>query len=505
MSDISPSMVASFSAARSDAAASPEKKRRTLSGRVEIGPGMDPKDNDALVAASGGVVKELKGPLDLLDVDGWTAVFEFVEVSVMVRAACKDFNVLACAKYDGDHVKAYATRLCAVGHSVELLAWAIENHCPTNELLWAVAEHGNVDAIEWLVKTQDCEEYGYMSRAMHLAAKGAHVEMIDWIHSRSERVGVDFKCTQACTGAARGGHTALLKTLRLELGCAWDCNTFVWAAKCGDMDMLQWMQKEGCPWNSCFFQCAASVGRFDVVKWARKMGCPWDWRLYVGAASGGHLHIMKWARQNGCSLSIKPEAKYLHTPMAAAAGNGSIETLKWLRNEGCPWDTITMDEAAGLGHLHVVKWLWNAACPCSDATMCRAAESGHLQVLKWLRSRGCPWHRIDFTQAVKYSGDLDMIKWMHANACPWGLNTFAMAARAGRIPVLNWLKSQGFSLQSSAWSNAILGGRRPVLNWLQAEGCPFNPAEATLAVNRKYGARNVVYLDPASLIREVFG
>lgn len=504
MSDISPCMVASYPTTRRDTAL-PLNEKRTLSRRMEVGPDMDPKDNDAPVAASKGVVKELTGPFDLLNVDGWAAVFEFVEVSVMVRATCKAFNELSYSKYDGDCVKAYVTRLCAVGHSVELLAWAIENHCPTRELIWAVAASGNVDAMEWLVSTQDCHTYGYISRAMHNAAKGAHVEMIKWIYRHPE---LRNNCVEACTGAARGGHTALLKMLRIGLGCEWNCNTFVWAASHGDMDMLQWMKEENCPWNSSVYPSAAAAGRFDVVKWARKMGCPWDWQLYTGAASGGHLDIMMWARENGCSLSIESDESYLYHPTSAAAASGNLEILKWLCNEGCLWHETTMDEAAGAGHLRVVEWLWDAKCPYSVATMCRAARSGHFEVVKWLHSRGCSLDQTVFTQAVKYSGNLDMMKWMRANTCPWGVNTFAMAARKGYLPVLDWLKSEGCPLGSSAWSKAIWGGRRSVLLWLQAQGCPFDSTMASSTVNRRYGSRgtdSVFYLDSTSLILDIFG
>jgi hypothetical protein len=95
--------------------------------------------------------------------------------------------------------------------------------------------------------------------------------------------------------AAESGNLDLVKYLNsIESICSY--RAMDWAAKCGRMEMLEWLhsnRSEGCTTGA--MDSAAEEGNFEIVKWLhfnRKEGCTkdaMDW-----AAEKGHLEIVKW-------------------------------------------------------------------------------------------------------------------------------------------------------------------------------------------------------------------
>jgi len=61
------------------------------------------------------------------------------------------------------------------------------------------------------------------------------------------------------------------------------------------------------------------------------------------AARNGQLHVLEWLKEIGCRWDVYTSAK--------AAVNGHLQTLKWLREQGCTWDKRTCKAAAGQGDL----------------------------------------------------------------------------------------------------------------------------------------------------------
>ena len=58
-------------------------------------------------------------------------------------------------------------------------------------------------------------------------------------------------------------------------GCPWDETTCHNAAKGGHLEVLQWARQNGCPWNEWTCSYAAEGGHLEVLQWARENGCPW--------------------------------------------------------------------------------------------------------------------------------------------------------------------------------------------------------------------------------------
>lgn len=47
---------------------------------------------------------------------------------------------------------------------------------------------------------------------------------------------------------------------------------------------------------------AARSGNLEMLQWLRANGCPWDKETTLAAAEGGHLEILQWAHAMGCRL-----------------------------------------------------------------------------------------------------------------------------------------------------------------------------------------------------------
>ena len=78
----------------------------------------------------------------------------------------------------------------------------------------------------------------------------------------------------------------------------WSVEAVEQAAKGGHLEVVQWLRQNGCPWSSRTCYRVAERGHLDILKWARSQGppCPWDLWTCTWAAKEGHLDVLKWAR-----------------------------------------------------------------------------------------------------------------------------------------------------------------------------------------------------------------
>ena len=92
---------------------------------------------------------------------------------------------------------------------------------------------------------------------------------------------------KTCAYAAKGGDLQVLQHLR-AIGIPWDKRTCSFAAMGGRLEILQYARANGCPWSEYTCRNAASRGHLDILKYARVNGCPWDLWTCTAAAEGGH-------------------------------------------------------------------------------------------------------------------------------------------------------------------------------------------------------------------------
>ena len=338
------------------------------------------------------------------------------------------------------------------------------------DLVNCAAFQGSVEILRWLMEEKGWELNGLTGM---WAGTGGSVEVLEYL------VGMGYEFTsEACAGAARGGHLNALKFLRgLDPPCPWDWRTSEDAAKGGHLDVLKWARSQDppCPWSETTCSEAARNVHLEVLKWVRSQDppCPWDGRTCALAAKGGHLEVLKFLRGQD------PPCPWDEKTCFVAAGGGHLDVLKWSRDQDppCPWYEGTCAAAAGGGHLEVLKWLrsQDPPCPWSRGTCAYAAQGGHLEVLKWAPSQDppCSWGEWTCAEAAK-GGHLEVLKWLRAQEppCPWNEKTSSEAAWHGYLEVLKWARSQDPPCpwsRSMCRSAGLMKGHQHVIDWVDQQ------------------------------------
>ena len=219
------------------------------------------------------------------------------------------------------------------GH-LDMLRWAIENGCPYKPMLpETAAAYGDVRILEWF------ESHGIFKAYQKWILRGAPCE-------------IPRRKIALCNAAARGGH----------------------------MNTLQWAHARGCGWGPSTCALAAGRGNLDMLVWLREHGCPWDHNTCTQAIFGGHMSVLEWAADNGCDVrhfSVAHSAarhgdvailRFLRTKQAVfnymcctfAAMHDRLDALKWLREHGCTWDRQPCINNALPGS-ELIEWLRNQA------------------------------------------------------------------------------------------------------------------------------------------------
>jgi hypothetical protein len=219
------------------------------------------------------------------------------------------------------------------------------------------------------------------------AAAGGNLEMIRWLAGRGR---VPFEVFTYA--AATHGHLHVLQWAAAN-GCAAPANACLEASFAGHMHVLRWLvETQPRPWDEaldvhcCRF--AARRGDLPMLQLLRAHGCPWDAKTCDAAARKEHCHILAWVRGQD------PPCPWNADICTAAASAGSLASLQWLRAQEppCPWDEAACSAAAGSGALAVLQWLraQDPPCPWNRQVIAFARRGRHPAVIEWARENGCP-------------------------------------------------------------------------------------------------------------------
>lgn len=82
-------------------------------------------------------------------------------------------------------------------------------------------------------------------------------------------------------------------------------------------------------------------------------------------------------------------------------------------------------------------------------------------------------------------GRLDVLEWAHQERYPWGKKTCAAAARKGRLSILKWLRCQDppCPWDEDTCESAVQGAHLEILQWLRGQDppCPWNKSTCSTA------------------------
>jgi hypothetical protein len=255
-------------------------------------------------------------------------------------------------------------------------------------LFQAAAIHGNIDGLQYLLDrhfTLTVSEWRYEPTLICVIQNG-HFDVLKWMHLNDIIIS-DTNHEMIQLQAIQFGNIKIVEWIRsISTKRRLPSTACMYAARCGQLHMLQWLREQGCPLYDDTSLYATKYGHLHVLQWLHENGCPLYEHICTWAAKYGHLDVVQWAHEHGYPWDAET--------CQLAAWKGHLHVLQWLREHGCPWDEKTCSNAATEGHLHVLQWAHEHGCPWDKYTCFYADISDHLHVLKWALEHGCPpWDR----------------------------------------------------------------------------------------------------------------
>ena len=272
----------------------------------------------------------------------------------------------------------------------------------------AAAGGGSLNVLKYLVE----QGFAITNRALAAAAYGGHVHIFRWIHEHF----VDFRPgllaglgTGTLHAAARGGHIETMEYLRGR-GCRFSKRSSSVAAKAGRLHVLEYLLACGAEFNSETCEAAVLGGGLDTLKWLRNLDppCPWDTATFATACALGRVDILDYAYAGGCPYEITREFTYKHY----ATVPGHLDVLRWLNEHECTFSVDDSLTAVRCGHLEIVKWLFELGCPFHPTTCNEAAHRGFTKILKYAHQLGEPWvgmERYYHVHVMMYARELGFV------------------------------------------------------------------------------------------------
>ena len=217
-------------------------------------------------------------------------------------------------------------KMCTWKHE-RYTTFAVESACSHAALA------GNLKVLKHL-RAVSCE---WDEKTTTNAIQGGYLHILRWARSCNPPCPL---VENACDLAIKANDLDVLKWL-IEQGCMLELDhafdtwiTFHREDTCSTYNSnkhyLQFLYDSGCAVNETTMEYAARNGDLDMVQWLRNVtNCPWDASTCACAARGGHLHVLKWVRQNGCEWD--------GASIITAELSNHYETIEYVRDNGCPW------------------------------------------------------------------------------------------------------------------------------------------------------------------------
>ena len=100
-----------------------------------------------------------------------------------------------------------------------------------------------------------------------------------------------------------------------------------------------------------------------------------------------------------------------------------------------------------------------------------AASAGNLLAVKWLRAANYSWTNSTCVEAA-LGGHLAVLRWCLSNGCPADKRVCKAAAKHGDLEALKLARANGCPWSKSVCVKAAERGHLHVLKWALANGCP---------------------------------
>jgi hypothetical protein len=232
---------------------------------------------------------------------------------------------------------------------VQTLTTLCELGMPLSDIVVkAVAVSGRLDVLQHMLSDQQCSKPYNLS---HYAARSGNIDMLDWLRLQNW---CEFDVS-TCSAAAQAGKLAALQHL-IDTGCDWSKHyTAGRAASGGSMEVIEWLrQQQGVSINANVIAMAARTGQTAMCQHLRSTGCNWNVHACSKAAEGGHLDTLRWSRENECPWDARQVC-------INAARYGYTNILNYVLEQDDLLDAhllrATLNAAGSCNQLHTAQWL----------------------------------------------------------------------------------------------------------------------------------------------------
>lgn len=250
-------------------------------------------------------------------------------------------------------------------------------------------------------------------------------------------------------------------------------------AAAGDLQGVMFLRQHGARWSCRTTAAAAGAGQLGILLYLRAQNppCEWDITTCNAAAAAGHLDILQWCR------SQHPPTPWDESTCTAAASAGKLAVLQWLLKPYTPFRDIT--NCVGPNFSNSISE--NKQPQTSNPKICSKLQSGSQEFAGTCglrvcgRPAPCPWPVWLRCSVAARAGQLHVLVWLRANGAPWDAGVCAAAAAGGHLHVLRWLRSQSppCPLDSEACFEAASSGHLHILQYLRSQSPPADWDETT--------------------------
>lgn len=241
----------------------------------------------------------------------------------------------------------------------------------------------------------------------------------------------------------QGNVTLIQKILKLDIEKYYNNYVMYGAAKCNNVDVLEYMVTTGHLNLEDVNLFAAREGKFNILGWCIYIGFMFEFR------TTGYSETYNNALFN----SLVAEAPIYRGYHAARSGN--LDIVKDLYSV----DPASLDgvykSAISFGHLDILKFAYEKG----DRHVMSDFTCSHLHILEWLVSND---HvdvdlGIDTSEMVALTGNLESLQYLYSIDYPMDHNNiFANAVSSRNIEMMKWLDNVGCSFVIEPMDNASL-------------------------------------------------
>jgi len=228
------------------------------------------------------------------------------------------------------------------------------------------------------------------------------------------------------------------------------------AAKGGHLEILEWLVEKGITIRSSTWDFAAKRGHLEILKWLDSKNIPLGHKVGEYVAQHGYWHILEWFKQTKPDLIPQFWGRY---SFSHGVTSRSIETLEILKKEYCfsiekpisiggliiskHSDSFAIRWAIELGEMKILQWLIENGFLVDPGFIILAAKHGYLEIMQYILKVEKPSPELvqDSYLAACVGKQLGTIKWLETEFPEISPNKHCwwQALRTGYLPVIKYL------------------------------------------------------------------